>query len=74
MRKRKWTIAVETALGIAFSAFFLFVGVFFLIAGVWSFFFGTRIGVMLSPLMLLLGGFLIAAGIIIVLKLRKAER
>ena len=63
---RKWIFAARVALG----ATLLSIGLFFLIGGVWNYFFGTRIGVMLSPLMLLFGGSMIFLGIIVVLKLR----
>jgi hypothetical protein len=66
MRVQKLVIVM----GIALCVTLLFFGLFFLIAGVLSLFFGgSRIGVMLTPLMFALGGSLIAAGIIIVLKL-----
>ena len=68
---RKSIITLGIALGIAFGATLLFFGLFFLIAGVWFFVLGSRIGVMFNPLTLLFGGFggsMLAAGIIILLR------
>ena len=49
----------------------LFVGWFFLYWGVWSYLFGSRIGLMLSPLMSGFGVSLIIVGIIIALYVGK---
>ena len=53
------------------GAALLFVGWFFLYWGVWSYLFGSRIGLMLSPLMLGFGVFLLIGGIIIALYIGK---